>query len=328
MRVDLADLLQMNRAHVTASYSPAQGLPASERVHVEARYERFDWRAEAAYNKADFYDLFGPTKTGRKGYTVGLGRSQSLIFDEPQQLSLEVDGWLSGNLDQLPEFQNIAIDVDQLVELDAKLEYSNVRKSLGAVDDETGTLWTAAVMGAHVDGALYTRVLGTYDRGVPLPVGHASVWFRQAAGFSPHHREQPFANFYFGGFGNNYVDHLNEKRYRETYSLPGLELNEIGGRNFVKSTIELNLPPVRFENFGTPGFYVPWIRPAVFVSGLATDLDARPVRRRLLSAGGQVDFNMSVLSVLEMIFSAGAGITIEDHQPPRRELMFSLKVLR
>ena len=31
--------------------------------------------ATPRYNNADFYDLFGPTKTGRKGYDVGVGRS-------------------------------------------------------------------------------------------------------------------------------------------------------------------------------------------------------------------------------------------------------------
>lgn len=231
MRLNLSDLLQLNRAHVAASYSPASNLDAGERLHLEAQYERFDWRAHASYNKADFYDLFGPTKTGRRGYVVGLGRSQTLIFDEPQRLELEVDASMAGNLDQLPEFQNVAIDVDRLSELEGRLEYSNVRKSLGAVDEESGTLWTATTQSAYVDGALYTRVRGTFDRGVALPIGHASIWFRQAAGFSPHHSEQPFANFFFGGFGNNYVDHGNEKRYRETYSLPGAELNEIGGRD-------------------------------------------------------------------------------------------------
>ena len=169
---------------------------------------------------------------------------------------------------------------------------------------------------------------GTFDRGVALPFGHASIWFRQAAGFSPHDRQQPFANFFFGGFGNNYVDHLAEKRYRETYSLPGADLNEIGGRNFAKSTVELNLPPWRFQSFGTPGLYVPWIRPALFVSGLATDLDDRLSRRRLLSAGAQIDFDIFALSALELIFSVGAGQTMEDGQRPRREVMVSLKILR
>jgi hypothetical protein len=328
VRVNLADLLQLNTASIAATFSAVGDVAAAERLHLEAEYERFDWRAHASYNDADFYDLFGPTKTGRKGYAVGVGRSHTFIYDEPRRLSLEADATLSGNLDQLPEFQNIAVDVDRLSTLDATLNYSNVRKSLGAVDDETGITWTAETQSSLVDSAAFTRVLGTFDRGVPLPIGHASIWFRQAAGFAPHDRDEPFANFYFGGFGNNYVDRGNVKRYREIYSLPGLELNEIGGRNFVKSTIEVNLPPLRFERLGTAGFYAPWLRPALFISGLATNLDDRASRRRVLSGGGQVDLSIAVLSALEVMFSVGAGVAVEDGRPPRRELMFSLKVLR
>lgn len=327
-RLNLSDLLQLNRAHIAASYSPFGDVDTAERLHVEAQYERFDWRAHAYYNKADFYDLFGPTKTGRKGYEVAVGRSHTLIFDEPQRLELEIDGTVSGNLDQLPEFQNVPVDVNLLSELDARLEYSNVRRSLGAVDDESGTLWTAVSQSSLVDSALFTRVRGTFDRGFALPFGHASLWFRQAAGFSPHDREEPFANFFFGGFGNNYVDHGNEKRYRDTYSLPGAELNEIPGRNFVKSTIEVNLPPLRFEGVGTPGFYVPWLRPAVFVAGLATNLDDGAARRSVVSAGAQIDVGMFALSALDLMFSVGAGVAFEDGHRPRREVMLSLKLLR
>jgi hypothetical protein len=272
--------------------------------------------------------LFGPTKVGRKGYTVGLGRSQTLIFDEPQRLELDIDASVSGNLDQLPDFQNIPVNVDRLTELEARLEYSNVRRSLGAVDDETGTTWSAVSETSNVDSSLFTRVRGTYDRGFALPAGHSSLWFRQAAGVSPHAPDEPFSNFFFGGFGNNYVDHLTEKRYRTTYSLPGLELNELGGRNFVKSTVDLNLPPLRFQNLGSPGFYVPWMRSALFVSGLATNLDQRSVRRGVLSAGAQVDLNVNVLSVLEMMVSAGTAVAVEEGHRPRYELMLSLKVLR
>ncbi|HJU44484.1 MAG TPA: hypothetical protein VJ691_16775 [Vicinamibacterales bacterium] len=328
IRVNFADLLQLNVANISATFSPAGNLPASERVHVAAEYRRFDWRGHASYNNADFYDLFGPTKTGRKGYVVGVGRSHTFIYDEPRRLSLDADASLSGNLDQLPEFQNVAIAVNRLSRFDARLNYSNVRRSLGAVDDETGMKWTAATQSSLVDGTMFTRVRGTFDLGFALPAGHASLWFRQAGGFSPHDRGEPFANFFFGGFGNNYVDRGEVKRYRESYSLPGLELNEIGGRNFAKSTIELNLPPVRFERLGTPGVYVPWLRPALFVSGLATNLDDRPSQRRVISGGAQVDASIAVLSALELTFSVGAGVAIEDGRAPRRELMMSLKVLR
>ena len=99
---------------------------------------------------------------------------------------------------------------------------------------------------------------------------------RSSAGYSPGDRDEPFANFYFGGFGNNWVDHREEKRYREQYSFPGVELNEIAGTNYVRSMFEWNLPPVRFRRVGSPGFYLTWARPALFATALVTNADDSP----------------------------------------------------
>jgi hypothetical protein len=328
MRLNLSDRIRLNRASVAASFSPLTDLPVSERLHLEADYERYDWRGHVAFNAADFYDLVGPTKTGRKGYVVGVGRSTTVLYDEPRRLTLVVDGSVSGNLDQLPDFQNVPVRVDRLATVDAELNFSDVRKSLGAVDAESGTLWTAAAQGSLPDRAMFSHVRGSFDRGVALPIDHMSIWFRQAGGFSPNDRRQPFANFFFGGFGNNYLDRGNEKRYRDTYSLPGAKLNEIGGRNFVKSMVELNLPPLRFKGLGTPGFYVPWMRPAMFVGGLVTNLDDRASRRVVYNSGAQLDFSISALSVLDLMVSLGGAIAVEDRHAPRYEAMISLKVLR
>jgi hypothetical protein len=272
--------------------------------------------------------LFGPTKTGRKGYVVGVGHTTTLVYDEPRKLTLALDGSVSGNLDRLPGFQNVEIDVKKLGVFDAELAFSDTRKSLGAVDAETGTMWTVVAEGSRADQSSYSFVRGSYDRGFAVPVNHMSIWFRQAAGFSPNDRDDPFANFFFGGFGNNWVDHQDEKRYRETYSLPGAELNEIPGRNFVKSMIEVNLPPLRFDRFGTSGLYVPWLRAAVFAGGLATNLDDRDSRRRLLNGGAQFDLSISALSALDMMLSFGVAAAVERGYAPRYEAMASLKVLR
>ena len=37
-------------------------------------------------NSADFYDLFGPTKVGWKGYHALVGHRSLLVFDEPRRL--------------------------------------------------------------------------------------------------------------------------------------------------------------------------------------------------------------------------------------------------
>jgi hypothetical protein len=328
LRADFSDPLRLNNANLSVAFSPDRGLPARERLHVEAQYERYDWTAHASWNGADFYDLFGPTKSSRKGYSIGVGRSKTLIYDEPKQLDLEVNTRFAGSLDQLPQYQNVAVRVDKLFSINADLNYTFTRASLGAVDAEKGQRASLAFRGDYVNSSVFTRIYGTWDAGAALPLAHSSIWVRTAAGFSPQDRAEPFANFYFGGFGNNYVDHLNEKRYRQYYSFPGKELNEVAGRNFVRTMLEWNLPPVRFSRVGTPGAYLSWIRPALFVSGLVTNLDDESTRRRVASAGAQVDLRFTVLSQIDLTLSAGAGVAIERGRPAAREAMVSLRVMR
>ncbi len=328
LAVNLSDPLMLNRLRVTGSWSPDTSLPASERVHLVAAYERYDWRASASLNRADFYDLFGPTKVGRKGYHALVGRRTLLVYDEPRRLELDVSGSLAGNLDRLPDYQNVPVDVDRLATFEASLDYTDVRNSLGHVDEETGRKWSLELQTDVADGETFPRVHGTFDRGVGLRARHSSLWIRTAAGYSPRSRTQPFANFFFGGFGNNYVDHEDEKRYRRVDSFPGAELNEIAGRTFARSMIEWNLPPWRFRRLGTPGLYATWLRPAVFVTGLVTDVADEAFRRTAVSAGGQFDVRFTVLSNLDLTLSVGGAMAFEDGAAPRREAMISLKVLR
>jgi len=70
------------------------------------------------------------------------------------------------------------------------------------------------------------------------------------------------------------------------------------------------------------------MRPAVFVSGLATNLDDPSARRFIYNAGAQVDLSISTLSVLDLTLSMGAALAFERGHGPRREAMISLKVLR
>jgi hypothetical protein len=322
-----SDPLALNGLSITASYSPAGDLINTERLHLRADYRRYDWRARASWNDTDFYDLFGPTRTSRKGYSFGGGHTSWLVFDDPRRLQLNVDARIAGRLDQLPEYQNVPISVDSLLSTSAELNYSDLRSSLGSVDDEKGQRWTTRLVADRANGALATRAYAAYDVGVATPMSHSSVWLRSAAGFSPQQPDNPFANFYFGAFGNNYVDYRDEKRYRDYYAFPGLPLNTIGGRNFVKSTLEWNLPPVFFRRVGTPGLYLTWLRPALFAGGLITNVDRAAPRREVADIGGQTDLRLSLLSTLDVTLSLGAAVSFE-HGTPRHELMASIKILR
>jgi hypothetical protein len=167
VRANVSDPLQFNRASVSALYSPDTALPARERVHLDAEYQRFDWTARASWNAADFYDLVGPTKVSRKGYAVSLGHHKTLVFDEPRRVTLAIEGRLAGNLDQLPEYQNVAVIVDKLFTFTATLASTNVRGSLGRVDMKGQV--DGGIPGDR-DSTMFTKVRATAT-GLALPSG-------------------------------------------------------------------------------------------------------------------------------------------------------------
>jgi hypothetical protein len=325
-RINLSDYLGLNRLNFTTAYSPDRSLPSGERLHAMFEFRRYDWKASAAYNGADFYDLFGPTKTGFKGYALELGYNRALIYDQPKKLLLSLEGAYFGNLERLPDYQNVQVGFSRFLRTRAKLEYSNLRSSLGHVDDEKGTRWEVVAQDNLVNGTSIPMIHADHDFGAALPLRHSSLWVRSSAGAAFGNREDPFASFYFGGFGNNWVDHGPEKRYREFYSFPGKAINDVGGRNYAKTMVEWNLPPLRFRRAGTPGFYASWARTSLFCGGIATNLDDADFRRKVWDLGTQVDVRFSLLSRLDMTLSLGYGAAFEKGRR-RDEFMLSVKIL-
>ena len=325
---NFSDPVALNRAMLSASYTPGSDLPSNERLHVGFKFQRYDWTGRFKWNGADFYDLVGPTKTSRKGYAVGLGHKMSLLWDDPRDLSLDVNADVYGKLDTLPGFQNVASKSDSIASVNARLSYSNLRGSLGKVDPEKGVRWDVFAGLDRASGLSFPKLLGSFDIGQPLPLGHASFFLRSAAGYAWGDETNPLAGYYLGGFGNNWVDHGDEKRYRKWYALPGIELNELAGRSFIRTMAELNLPPLRFAHAGTAGFYASWIRPALFAGVAVADLDRASTRRTVWNTGAQLDLSITTLSALDLMLSFGQAVAFEQGRKARYETMVSLKVLR
>jgi hypothetical protein len=321
------DPAQLHRLDLAASYSPDSDLPAGERPHFSARYRTVNWRFEYWHNDADFYDLFGPTKRSRKGDAFITEYDRTLIYDDPRRLDLKAGvAWFTG-LDTLPGNQNVPFDFEDILTGKVELDYTNTRRSQASVDHEKGFRWNLVASGDHAEGDTVPKLRGGFDFGFALPLGNSSVWLYSAAGAADGDRENPLASFYFGGFGNNYVDDGEVKRYREYDSFPGFEIDELAGQDFAKSVLELNLPPLRFEEVGKPGFFLGWLRPAVFAGVLATDWSDGSRRRTVYNAGAQVDLSFTVVHRLPMTLSIGYAAGFEDGRKLDDEWMISLKIL-
>jgi len=322
-----SDPAQFSTLDVDASYSLDDKLPSGERPHLSLRYKTFNWRLEYWHNDADFYDLFGPTKRSRKGDAFIAEYDRALVYDEPRRLNLTAGAaWFTG-LDTLPGNQNVPFDFEDILSGKVELDYTNTRSSQGSVDHEKGFRWNLVASGDHAEGDTVPKLRAGLDFGFALPLANSSVWLYSAAGTADGDPENPLANFYFGGFGNNYVDDGEVKRYREYDSFPGFEIDELAGQDFAKSVLELNLPPLRFEEVGKPGFFLGHLRPALFAGVLSTDVSDGSRRRTVYNAGAQVDLSFTIVHRLPMTLSFGYAAGFEDGRKLSDEWMLSLKIL-
>jgi hypothetical protein len=326
-RLNLTDPMLLNRISFTASYTPNSSLPADERLHLQLDYNRYNWNVKLKLNNADFYDLFGPTKRGLKGYSAQVGWHKILIYDTPRELELDIDGAAFGGLEQVPGYQNIASPYSKLFSTQVKLHYSHLRSSLGSVEREKGHSWEIVAHSNYVNENLVPLARGAFDIGFALPLRHSSIWLRTDAGYAVGDEDDPFAYFFFGGFGNNWVDNGSIKRYREWYAFPGADLNAIGGQNFVKGMVEWNLPPLLFESVGWSSFYITWMRTSIFTTGLATGLYDSDEQLEYANIGAQLDLRITALSRLNMTLSLGLARAFAPDSQTFDEVMLSLKIL-
>jgi hypothetical protein len=325
--VNVEDPLGFAKLGITAAYTPSSKLPANERGHVDIAGSYLGWHTDLSWNRPDFYDLFGPTKRSRKGYAAKMGYDWLMIYDEPRKLVMSFDIEYYDKLDTLPYAQNVQTTFTRLATGKLGLHYTDVRRSIGAVDDEKGMTWTVEFVENRVQREDIPQLRGGLDVGFALPLAHSSLWLRSAAGIASGDRDNPVANFYFGGFGNNYVDDGNIKRYREYNSFPGFEIDEVSALSFVREMVEWNLPPIVFESVGKPGFYLNWLRPAVFAAGLWTDPGHPSVRKNYASAGTQADLHFSVLHWYDMTLSVGYAVGYQGSRRAGSEWMISLKIM-
>ncbi|HEY2816166.1 MAG TPA: hypothetical protein VGK44_03415 [Casimicrobiaceae bacterium] len=311
---------------VTAAYTPAKSLEGSERGHVDITGNYLGLKGELSWNRSNFYDLFGPTIRSRKGYAAKLAYDWLVVYDEPRKLTITPGFEYFDKIDTLPTAQNVQTTFTRLMTGKLGINYTDVRRSLGAVDEEQGIAAGAQLDVNGVEGKTIPLLRGNVDVGFALPIGHSSIWLRSAAGVASGDRANPVASFYFGAFGNNYVDDGNVKRYREYYALPGFDIDQLTARSFVREMVEWNLPPIVFESAGSPGFYLNWIRPAVFGAALFTD-PGKSTSKNYGSIGTQADLRFSVLHWYETMLSLGFAIGLQGTKRVGSEWMVSLKIM-
>ena len=327
-RFNFMDPVGLHSLDFSLSYTGQRNVPDDERLHFRFNYGHYPWNLWGAYNRGDFYDFFGPTKMSRKGFQLGVTyRGQ---FHEQGSKSTQYALSLARywGLEVLPEYQNVPTSYDNFLTLGGNLRYMNLKGTIGGVEAEKGIMFSLNAASTYVRDDYFPRFWAELTYGLKTFIPHSSLWLRTTFGQGIGPRDEPFANFFFGAFGNNWVDHAGVNRYRQFYSYPGLEINEVGGRNFVKAGLEWPLPPIRFKRMGLPNLYFNWMRLALFGNGLLLNADSPEWRQEVYSVGAQLNLKLVLFFALEQTLSFGYGRAFEENVEPRDEWMVSLKILR
>jgi hypothetical protein len=319
------DPLQFNQINATLAVSPFAHLRTRDRFHATLQLKTLNWDIKYQHNGADFYDLFGPVERSLRGDNLVVKYDRAIVYDPPRQLDLFGSAAVYTGLERLPNAQNVP-SPSNIVSLEAGAKYENFRKALGGVDHEKGIAWRLLTDLDYARNQAFPKLYGGVDYGVPLPFPNSSIWVYAHGGIAGGDRTSPLSAFYFGSFRNNYVDDRPEKRYREQESFPGFSIDEIAARRFAKLTGELNLPPVRFAEVGTPAFFLSYVRPAIFGGGMVTEAPDKSTHH-YADLGAQLDLNFTVALRLPMVFSVGAAGGWRDGHYRKTEWLASLKIM-
>ncbi|HEX2590946.1 MAG TPA: hypothetical protein VHL34_05600, partial [Rhizomicrobium sp.] len=322
----MEDPLLYNQLLANVAYSPANNIHTGEQFHADISYSTLYWKFTYWHNDANFYDLFGPTDNSRKGDAAIAKYHEVLIFDPPRQLDLSAEVGYYNGLDALPGAQNVSGGVSNLVSGKLAFDYTNIDKSLGAVDYEAGYRANLTLQNDYGHQVSNPKVRAGFDFGFALPWKHSSLWLYSSAGLSMGDPSNVLDYYYFGAFGNNFVDDGEVKRYRNYDSFPGFDIDGIKGRSFGKSEAEWNLPPIRFEDVGVPAFYLSSIRSAVFGGIMVAD-EGPTTSATYENIGFQVDWNFTIAVRLPMTLSAGYAKGFGPAAGRHDEIMISLKIL-
>ena len=333
-RLIFSDPVGLSSIKLAVGLSPWSSNELKNQFHFDFQWKYYFWTLKAAWNHTDFYDLAGPMRASRKGYMVNLAYDSTSSLVSPYTKSWGFSLGAYGDMDALPLYQEVSVEEEGIRSMQTVSVYGKIakaRNTLGAVMREQGYELGIQGSGYLAGGRFFPSVDATADFGVLLPIDrNTSFWVRTAAGHSFGDPTSIFGKSYFGSFRNNRVDYRNAFQYRLAAAMPGATIDAIPAHSYAKATAELNLRPIRLNNFGAMFLYPTWIQCSFFGTGLSTWNPGEP-RQMYYSAGVQLTTELVFFTYLKTTLSVGYGHLFAPEGFPGgrhgNELMVSLKLL-
>ena len=327
-RLNWRDPMGISNLDLFIAGSPWNEYEDQQKIHAMLDWKFWNWRLTANYNQTHFYDLFGPTKRSRAGYSLGLAYKRDRSLKAPFKTFYECGLYTYGNIEVLPQYQNITAPIRSFQAVAVSYGMTKLRKTLGGVDDEKGYSWNVSGTSYLAKGKFYPSFVSNQDFGFLIPYyRNTSLWIRNSIGQSLGNRDSGLSHFYFGGFRNNYVDWQPSEQYRQALAFPGAKIDEIPAYNYIKTMGELNLRPLRLRDVGTSWLYPTYVKSSLFSTHLMTNFDRSSDLSHIFNVGGQVDVQLVLVSYLKTTWSFGYAKKIENGRKGTNQFMLSLKLL-
>ncbi|MBO4624835.1 MAG: hypothetical protein J5646_05015 [Bacteroidales bacterium] len=330
-RFFFSDPVGLSTIKLAVGASPWSHNDWKNKFHADLEWKYYFWTLKAAWNHMDFYDLAGPMRSSRKGYMVSLAYDYSNSMVAPYTRSWGAALGAYGDMDALPLYQEVEVPIKSMQTASLYGKISKMRTSLGGVTKEQGYELGAQGYGYLAGGKFYPSVEATADFGVLLPIDrNNSFWLRTAGGHNFGDSESVFGNTYFGGFRNNRVDYRDAFQYRKSLAMPGAGIDAIKAHSYAKAMAELNLRPIRLNDFGALFCYPTWIQCSLFGAGLSA-WNPGEAHQMYYSAGVQLTTEIVIVNYLKTTLSLGYGHLFAPEGFPGgrhgNEIMISLKLL-
>ena len=247
----LADPNLVHDIKVEMSYSPSPQNELMPRYHFDAKYEyKKQLLFRVQHNAANFYDLINKRKRSTMQTKIILGNTHYWKYDQPHRIK---------HVNQLAAYIGTQAINDNIVKVkrsdffvfQSMFESSNLRRSVGSVDAERGTRWGLTLMTFHVEPQNFKHVGGIHGEWENYSIWgwpHNTLHLKLYAGIRYIKENMAIGRFYFGGFGNRFLENEKVDHFSKVFRFPGMPIYSLPAKHFVKAMVEQKLPPLRFSN--------------------------------------------------------------------------------
>ncbi|NIV71894.1 hypothetical protein GWN26_05645, partial [Candidatus Saccharibacteria bacterium] len=324
----LSDPLFIHDLTVEAAVTPKRDNPAQPRFHIKGQYKfKQRYRLGVEHNAPNFYDLVNERKRGMIGNKFTLGHTHFWKYDIPHKIKQKSEIAMYTGIEAIND-NLVRVSRPDFAVLQSSVNSDNVRRSIGNVDDESGPRWTVTGMFFGVEPFDHFEFVG----GVHSEFGYFTPWawphnilhIKLSGGYRYTKDDLSIGKFYFGGFGNRYLDKGSVKQYRKVFRFPGIPIYSLPGERFVKGMFEHTLPPIRPGNAFLGQHFLSHIDFSWYTQGLWLK---SPLNDLWVDVGAQVNFGFHHWFNLKSTFSAGIAQAWSENENSW-EWFVSLKLLK